>query len=181
MRIRASTGVRPVEYFGSSLKKNQTDMEFGAIDSSKAVTVEMQHDEKLKEGDPVHIQVALLHTSVNGQRKLRIHNFQMIPVSQYLDVYRGCDQDTIVNVLLKKAIKDSFGTSMKTITEGMIVQCVKILTTYRKYCSQSGAPGQLILPESLKLLPIYVNCSQSQCVESPGRRSYTTSPSRYVW
>ena len=46
-----------MEYFGSFLKKNQTDMEFGAIDSSKAVTVEMQHDEKLKEGDPVHIQV----------------------------------------------------------------------------------------------------------------------------
>ena len=34
--------------------------------------------------------------------------------------------------------------------------CVAVLTQYRKYCSGRSQPGQLILPEALKLLPIYL-------------------------
>lgn len=33
---------------------------------------------------------------------------------------------------------------------------IDILHSYRKYCSTSTSPGQLILPEALKLLPLYV-------------------------
>lgn len=33
-----------------------------------------------------------------------------------------------------------------------------MLACYRKQCSSQSPPGQLILPESLKLLPMYVNC-----------------------
>lgn len=41
--------------------------------------------------------------------------------------------------------------------EGLINRSVKILTAYRKHCAQPGASlGQLILPEALKLLPMYV-------------------------
>ncbi len=31
----------------------------------------------------------------------------------------------------------------------------QVLYTYRKYCASNPAPGQLILPEALKLLPLY--------------------------
>jgi protein transport protein SEC24 len=34
-------------------------------------------------------------------------------------------------------------------------QCVTILYTYRKYCATASSSGQLILPEALKLLPLY--------------------------
>lgn len=33
-----------------------------------------------------------------------------------------------------------------------------MLATYRKHCANPSQPGQLILPECLKLLPLYVNC-----------------------
>ena len=50
-------GIRPVEYFGGFYKNNPTDMEFGSIDSEKAVAVEIKHDERLKEGELVYFQV----------------------------------------------------------------------------------------------------------------------------
>jgi len=37
-------------------------------------------------------------------------------------------------------------------------RCGEILATYRKECSNPSSPGQLILPEGMKLLPLYINC-----------------------
>ena len=37
----------------------------------------MKHDDKLNEQDGAAIQVALLYTSVFGERRLRIHNLQV--------------------------------------------------------------------------------------------------------
>lgn len=39
----------------------------------------------------------------------------------------------------------------------MINRVVQILTSYRRNCASPGSsPGQLILPETLKLLPVYL-------------------------
>ena len=46
----------------------------------------------------------------------------------------------------------------KSIRENFSHQCAIILSCYRKHCSNQSPPGQLILPESLKLLPMYANC-----------------------
>lgn len=35
-------------------------------------------------------------------------------------------------------------------------ECVRILAAYRKHCASSASPGQLILPESFKVLPLYM-------------------------
>lgn len=36
-------------------------------------------------------------------------------------------------------------------------QCAHILACYRKNCASPSSAGQLILPEGMKLLPVYVN------------------------
>ncbi|KAJ3057858.1 COPII coat Sec23p-Sfb3p heterodimer component, partial [Quaeritorhiza haematococci] len=44
---------------------------------------------------------------------------------------------------------------LKTIRDQLTDKCVHILTAYRKHCASSTSPGQLILPESFKLYPLY--------------------------
>jgi len=44
----------------------------------------------------------------------------------------------------------------KSIRESIITQAANMLACYRKNCAQSTTSGQLILPETLKLLPVYV-------------------------
>lgn len=41
------------------------------------------------------------------------------------------------------------------IRERMTNLCVNVLLSYRKYCATVSSSGQLILPEALKLLPLY--------------------------
>lgn len=77
-------------------------MELAAIDSDKAVAVEIKHDDKLTEEDGVYLQVALLYTSCSGQRRLRIFNLSLKTCSQMADLYRNCDLDTIVNFFAKQ-------------------------------------------------------------------------------
>ncbi|KAJ1468177.1 hypothetical protein T484DRAFT_1856245, partial [Baffinella frigidus] len=46
-------------------------------------------------------------------------------------------------------------TCVQAARNQLIQTYVQILYVYRKFCATNPAPGQLILPESLKLLPLY--------------------------
>ena len=48
-----------------------------AYDADKGIAVEIKHDDKLNEQEGAAVQIALLYTSVFGERKLRIHNLQV--------------------------------------------------------------------------------------------------------
>jgi len=67
MRVRTSTGVRPVDFYGHYYMSNSTDVELAAIDSHKSIAVEIKHDDKLTDEDGVYIQIALLYTSIFGK------------------------------------------------------------------------------------------------------------------
>lgn len=47
------------------------------------------------------------------------------------------------------------GGKLGTIKELAYKNAVDVLYTYRSKCASASASGQLILPESLKLLPLY--------------------------
>ena len=41
------------------------------------------------------------------------------------------------------------------VRDTILVTCVEVLYAYRRFCASGNAPGQLILPEALKLLPLF--------------------------
>ena len=59
LRVRTSTGVRPVDFYGHFFMNNSTDVETAGFDSDQAITVEIKHDDKLTDEDGVFIQVYL--------------------------------------------------------------------------------------------------------------------------
>lgn len=44
---------------------------------------------------------------------------------------------------------------LSRIREQVTNLCINILHSYRKFCATVSSSGQLILPEALKLLPLY--------------------------
>ena len=44
----------------------------------------------------------------------------------------------------------------KSIKDNIVSQAANILACYRKNCTQPTTSGQLILPETLKLIPVYI-------------------------
>lgn len=137
MRVRTSTGVRPVDFYGHFFMSNTTDVETAGIDSDQAMTIEIKHDDKLTDEDGVYIQVgriqfdllfgltnvdefigrqvAVLFTSPGGQRRLRIHNLALSVCNQMADLYRSCDLDTVMNLLMKQSVTKLTESSPKQI------------------------------------------------------------------
>ncbi|KAI8594780.1 Sec23/Sec24 trunk domain-containing protein, partial [Dissophora ornata] len=101
MRVRCSTGLRIAEHFGNFHMRNSTDLELAGIDSEKAFGVLVKHDGKLDEKTEASFQVALLYTTADGRRRVRVHNFST-PVTTLLgNVFRWADMDTTINFLSK--------------------------------------------------------------------------------
>ncbi|XP_026770806.3 protein transport protein Sec24C isoform X1 [Pangasianodon hypophthalmus] len=168
MRVRTSTGIRATDFFGSFYMSNTTDVELACLDCDKTITVEFKHDDKLSEETGALIQCAVLYTSCAGQRRLRIHNMAVNCCSQLADLYRNCETDTIINFFAKYAYRSVLSNPTKNVRDSLMNQCAQILACYRKNCASPSSAGQLILPECMKLLPVYLNCVLKSDVLHPG-------------
>uniref|UniRef100_A0A8D0CFA7 SEC24 homolog D, COPII coat complex component n=1 Tax=Salvator merianae TaxID=96440 RepID=A0A8D0CFA7_SALMN len=164
MRVRTSTGFRATDFLGAIYMNNTTDIEMAAVDCDKAITVEFKHDDKLNEDTGALIQCAVLHTSVSGQRRLRIHNIGLNCSSQLADVYKSCETDALINFFAKSAYKAILSQPLKTVREILVNQTARMLACYRKNCASPSAVSQLILPDAMKVLPVYMNCLLKSCV-----------------
>ncbi|XP_023163217.2 protein transport protein Sec24C isoform X2 [Drosophila hydei] len=158
MRVRTSAGIRPTEFFGHFYMSNTTDVELASIDASKSVSIEIKHDDKLPPEENVYLQVALLYTSCSGQRRLRILNLALRVTVTIADVFKSCDLDAMMLFFAKQACFKLMEHSPKQVKDNLIQRSAQILACYRKHCTSPTSAGQLILPECLKLLPLYASC-----------------------
>ncbi|XP_050076782.1 protein transport protein Sec24D [Anopheles maculipalpis] len=157
MRVRTSTGVRATDFYGHFFMTNTKDIEIASIDCDKSVSVEIKHDDKLTD-EFVFIQVALLYTSCSGVRRLRVHNLTLKMCTSLLDLFRCCDLDTTMLYFAKQGLTKLMDNNPKAVKDAIVHRAVQLLACYRKHCASPTSSGQLILPESMKLLPLYVNC-----------------------
>jgi len=137
---------------------NTTDVELATVDCDKSITCEIKHDDKLSEAEGAIAQVAILYTNVAGKRRLRILNFAFNVCTQMAELFRNCELDTLVNHMSKYAMRETLKQNPKVVRESLMNQCANILACYRKNCASPSSSGQLILPECMKLLPLYTNC-----------------------
>lgn len=165
LKVRCSAGLRVDKSFGNFYRSPQArgavdEMEFSVIDQDRSVSVTLAHDEPLAEGTDAYIQAALLYTRSDGIRCVRVHNLAL-PVEPLLsNVFRFADLDATCSVWQRVAAKQFCDKSLMRATpsavkDQLVDECVTVLFNYRKHCAASSSSGQLILPESLKLLPLY--------------------------
>ena len=148
----------------------------GALDADKAFAAIVKHEGKLDEKHEAHFQTAVLYTTADGRRRVRCHNLA-VPVTSLLgNVFRYADLDATVAYYMKEgelsgatcdtcelcadpasstAVSLSLTRPLKEVRHFLTSKCVKILLAYRRNCPSFTVPGQLILPESYKLYPLY--------------------------
>jgi protein transport protein SEC24 len=85
-------------------------------------------------------------------------NFVAVYNNSYVFDSISGELDTIINFLAKQSIQKLMETNPKSVKESLIASCAQILACYRKNCASPSSAGQLILPECMKLLPLYTNC-----------------------
>ncbi|XP_041840571.1 protein transport protein Sec24D isoform X2 [Melanotaenia boesemani] len=157
MRVRTSTGFRATDFYGAVHMNNTTDVEMAAVDCDKALTVEFKHDDTLSEETGALMQCALLYTTIGGQRRLRIHNLSLNCSSQLSELYKNCETDSLINFFAKSAYRAILNQPVKNVREILVHQTAHMLACYRKNCASPSAASQLILPDAMKVFPVYMN------------------------
>jgi protein transport protein SEC24 len=155
LRIRISNGLKIEDYLGNFYMKNATDIECAGIDSLKAFTCVLKHDGKLDERQDSYVQAALLYTTADGHRRVRVHNLGISTASQLSLVFRGASLETTIAVMARQMIQKAASNSLSATRADLSTVITKILVSYRSNCASPSSTGQLILPESFKLSPIF--------------------------
>ncbi|KAL9356255.1 hypothetical protein Peur_049508 [Populus x canadensis] len=155
MRVRCSQGIQIQEYHGNFCKRIPTDIDLPVIDCDKTIMVTLKHDDKLQDGTECAFQCALLYTTVYGQRRIRVANLSLPCTNNLSNLFRLADLDSQFVCFLKQAANEIPSNPSLVVQEQVTNFCINILLSYRKFCATVSSSGQLILPEALKLLPLY--------------------------
>jgi protein transport protein SEC24 len=155
MKVRCSNGLHAADYDGNFFQRKPTEIEFGTIDADKAVVVKFKHEEKLEGKFDVAFQSALLYTTATGERRVRVQNIAVRTTNDIDEVFKTADEDAIIVTIAKEASFKMLTKTSREVREGIGDKCIRILATYRKYHGSGAHQGQLILPDKLRLLPLY--------------------------
>jgi protein transport protein SEC24 len=159
LKVRTSPGVSVQKYFGNFVERpldGQVDL--AVLDSEKAVLVGLQLDgSELRDSEPIFIQAALLYTTAAGARRIRVHNLRLTGTESIQSIFRHADIDSILSFMIRKSVHTALAKDVKFVHMDLIESAIEMLFSYRKNCAANSSPGQLILPESLKLSPLYLS------------------------
>jgi len=179
MRVRASAGLGVADYGGFYCKRTPTDVDLPALDCDKAISVDLRYEEKLNDGQDAFVQCALLYTTTHGERRIRVHTLAL-PVSSVLgNVFRASDLEAQTCDMIRKASAKLLtgSCSLQGAKDAALRTTVDTLHAYRKFCASNNSTGQLILPEGLKVLPLYCLALH----KSDGLRSDSSADDRAEW
>lgn len=160
MKVRCSNGLQISAYHGNFVQHTfGADLEIGVIDADKAIGVTFGYDGKLDSKLDAHFQSALLYTTASGQRRVRCCNVIASVSENARECMKFIDQDAVYSIIAKEAASklSTSSTTLKEIRQVVTEKTVDILAGYRKnFSSQPHPPGQLVMPEKLKELSMYM-------------------------
>ncbi|KAI8528602.1 hypothetical protein RHMOL_Rhmol12G0160500 [Rhododendron molle] len=152
-------------------------LEGSKIDCDKTIMVTLKHDDKLQDGSECAFQCALLYTTVYGQRRIRVSTLSLPCTTLLSNLFRSADLDTQFACFLKQVANEIPSSPLPQVREQVTNLCINILHSYRKFCATVSSAGQLILPEALKLLPLYTLA----LIKSTGLRTDGRIDDRSFW
>ncbi|KAG2154151.1 uncharacterized protein EDB93DRAFT_1239537 [Suillus bovinus] len=152
LRVRCSNGLRISNYYGNFHERSVSDLDIGILDSDKAISVHIEHSRKLDAREYAFLQCAVLHTTLDGQRRVRICNLALEVADLAANVFRYADMDAVVCHLARESMSKLTSRRMAHIREDLTDRCSSILLGYRRNCAAATA---LIIPEAFRALPVY--------------------------
>eukprot|EP00918_Siedleckia_nematoides_P081597 GHVU01178917.1.p1 GENE.GHVU01178917.1~~GHVU01178917.1.p1 ORF type:complete len:657 (-),score=140.48 GHVU01178917.1:136-2106(-) len=179
MKVRCSRGVQVLKVIGPGPALAATRPGAGSnsepsllraprIDGDTSYVFSLKQDDRLDGQRQVYVQAACLYKRVDGRRLLRVLTLSVPVTSSLSTVFRYADLDAVVGTFARTAAAavvaaaaaghgghTGASSPFSKWREEIVKDVADILYSYRLHCAASSSSGQLILPDSLKLLPIY--------------------------
>ena len=174
MRIRCTKGMRITNFYGNFFIRGTDLLALPNCNSDSVFAFDLAHDEQNVTCSHVTVQAALLYTSSEGERRIRVMT-QALPVTSFTSaVVASMDTDACCTLLAKQALDVATKSSLDNARMRLQQVCIEIVKaskggdkrTVSGY-SVPPSPGQQMgggsgsdgadkpIPENLQLLPLY--------------------------
>ncbi|VDQ04913.1 unnamed protein product [Trichobilharzia regenti] len=114
-----------------------------------------------------------MYTSVSGQRRLRIHNLSIPATNVITELFRLVELDAHMNYLSKFSMRALLSRPHTQVMDELTTKAANTLAAYRRNCAtgsggdMASSPGELVLPQNMKLFPLYIQCLMKTEAFSP--------------
>ncbi|MBZ6375838.1 MAG: hypothetical protein LBE67_12785 [Kocuria palustris] len=154
LRVRATTGLRMNTFYGNFFNRSSDLCAFPAFPRDQAYVVEVAIDETVTK-PVVCMQAAVLHTTCNGERRIRVLTLALPTTQNLADIYASADQQAIATFFSHKAVERTLSSGLEPAREALQAKIVELLQTYRKeLAGGSVSGGGLQFPANLRALPV---------------------------
>lgn len=153
LRVRATTGLRMNSFYGNFFNRSSDLCAFPSFPRDQAYVVEVAIDESLTKG-VVCMQAAVLHTTCNGERRIRVMTLALPTTQNLADIYASADQGAVTAFYSHKAVERSLGGSLEGARDALQTKLIELLQTYRKELAGGNmGGGGLQFPMNMRSLP----------------------------
>ncbi|KAJ7837453.1 hypothetical protein B0H13DRAFT_1912450 [Mycena leptocephala] len=157
MRIRCTRGISVKSMHGNFFLQGTDRVVMPAVPLDQAYAAEFQIDAPLVE--PLAIfQTALLHTTSSGERRIRVLTLALPTTSSPAEAFASADVLALTTLIAKQAAQRPSVRTLEETREGLFKIVADLCAAYtgaNKTHSHSSEL-QLVLPASLKMLPVLV-------------------------
>ncbi|XP_035514424.1 protein transport protein Sec24C [Morone saxatilis] len=173
LRIFVSKDLRVSGCYGLFIPgPNPGHVTMATLDCFTTLAVELAHTRALDETRGVAIQAVLSYSTQTGDRRTRVHTLTLRCSRQLQDAFRQYQAQTLLTFYCKKIYCAVLERPLQELREELQTEVTEALASYRKHCcSASVSAGQLVLPQYLRALPVYINSLRKSEVLLPGLRS----------
>ncbi|KAG8851386.1 COPII subunit [Tulasnella sp. 330] len=157
IRVRASRGLRMATFYGNFFVRSTDLLSLPAVPIDQSYAIEVQIEENLTTPFVV-FQTAVLHTTCDGERRIRVVTSAYPTTSNNSELYASADQIAIAHLLANKAVERSISSKMEDARDALTNKLIEVLTTYKNTMTASGggASAQLSISENMKFLPLLI-------------------------
>lgn len=159
LRVRATKGLVMNTFHGHFFVRSADLLALPNVSPDNAYTFQVTLEDDMPENQPYcYFQVALLYTSSNGERRIRVHTAAFPTANTVSEIFEGADAQALAALLSKMAVDRALSTSLTDARDALLNVVADSLKAYREMIGGGSGTGSqaLIAPGSLKYLPLYI-------------------------
>ncbi|KAG5450273.1 Protein transport protein Sec24B [Clonorchis sinensis] len=160
MRIRCTHGLSIQTFHGSFFVRSVDLMSLPNVNPDAGFAVQLNISESLENYSTVCCQTAILYTSSQGDRRIRVHTLCLPVVHNASEVFQGADQGAIACLIGKMAVDRAINSGISNAREAVATSVADALSAYASAigitASTSISSYAIACPPNLRLLVLYI-------------------------
>lgn len=169
-RTRGSSGVTTSAFYGNFFSRSSDLCSFPTFPRDQSYVIEISIEENLTK-PYVYFQSAVLHTTIKGERRIRVITAAIPTTSNISEVFASADQLAITNYFTHKAVQKVYNGSLNDARDLLSKHMLDILSVFKKevVAGNVGGASPLMLSANLKMLPLLLHALTKHMGLRPGR------------